>query len=115
MSPFTWSLVPKIQQWDAVEPAGHVVEVHPEVSFRVMAPGTDFAGKKSARGAMQRLAVLARWLDARLLADLPPGPGLDDVLDALICAWTAARWAAGTAEMLGDEVDAAGRAMRIVV
>nr|MBA3905799.1 DUF429 domain-containing protein [Pseudonocardiales bacterium] len=38
-----------------------------------------------------------------------------DVLDALAAAWSAARWARGDAEVLGDECDARGRPMRVVV
>lgn len=112
----TWNLVDKIREWDRDGLPPDVVEVHPEVSLRAMAPGTRFAGKKSARGTVQRLVVLAGWLDTRrLLGGPPPGPGLDDMLDALACAWTARRWAARNAKVLGDEVDDTGRAMRIVV
>lgn len=115
-----WGLVPKIAQWDA-QPwsEGHlaqrIVEVHPEVSFRAMAPEVAFAGKKSARGAVQRLAALARWR-AGLTDGLPDDAPLDDALDALACAWSAVRWARGRAEVLGNgERDGAGRPMRIVV
>jgi predicted RNase H-like nuclease len=94
----------------------HVVEVHPEVSLRTLAPDVAFAPKKTARGAGQRIAALGRWLDvARSLGDLPAGARLDDVLDALAAAWSAHRWAAGTAEVLGEEVDDRGRPMRVVV
>jgi predicted RNase H-like nuclease len=70
---------------------------------------------RHARGAGQRIATLARWVDpAVALGDLPPGARLDDVLDALAVAWSAQRWARGTAEVLGDERDERGRPMRIV-
>ena len=52
---------------------------------------------------------------ARALGDLPPGARLDDALDALAAAWSAQRWAAGTAEVLGEELDDRGRPMRVVV
>jgi predicted RNase H-like nuclease len=113
----TFHIGPKIREWDAVAalPA-HVVEVHPEVSLRTLAPGVDFAPKKTARGAGQRIAALGRWLDvAAALGDLPAGARLDDVLDALAVAWSAARWAAGTADVLGSETDDRGRPMRVVV
>jgi len=111
----TFHITPKIAEWDAVVLTRRVVEVHPELALRAMAPEVDFAPKKSARGAGQRIAALARWIDpATALGDLPAGARLDDVLDALAVAWSAARWAQGAAEVLGDERDARGRPMRIV-
>jgi predicted RNase H-like nuclease len=107
----------KIREWDAlpVLPA-HLVEVHPELSLRAMAPGVEFAPKKSARGAGQRIAALAGFVDpAAALADLPRGARLDDVLDALAVAWSADRWARGRAEVLGNERDDRGRPMRVVL
>ena len=76
-----------------------------------------FAPKKTARGAGQRIAALAALGGRRrlALADLPAGARLDDVLDALAAAWSAARWARGAAEVLGDEHDDRGRPMRVVV
>lgn len=107
---------PKILEWDAVELPAHVVEVHPELVMRALAPEIAFAPKKSARGAGQRIAALARWVDPALaLADLPPGARLDDVLDALAASWSAARWARGEAEVIGEEVDDRGRPMRVVL
>jgi predicted RNase H-like nuclease len=113
----TFQIGAKILDWDAVAPLPDgVVEVHPELSLRTLAPEVRFASKKSARGAGQRIAALARWVDpARALADLPVGARLDDVLDALAVAWSAARWAAGAAEVIGEERDARGRPMRVVV
>ena len=111
-----WNIAPKIGQWDAVEVPPHVVEVHPELSFRALAPETTFAPKKAARGAAQRIAALARALPLdRALARPPAGAGLDDVLDALAAAWSAARWSAGRAEVLGGEPDQRGRPMRMVI
>lgn len=107
---------PKIMEWDAVRLPPHVVEVHPELALRALAPETSFAPKKSARGAGQRIAALARWVDPALaLADLPDGARLDDVLDALAASWSAARWARGEAEVIGAEIDERGRPMRVVL
>jgi predicted RNase H-like nuclease len=107
----------KIREWDALpERPAHVVEVHPELAFRRMAPDVAFAAKKSARGAGQRIAALARGLDvAAALADLPAGARLDDVLDALAAAWSARRCAQGRAEVLGPERDDRGRPMFVAV
>ena len=114
----TFHIGPKIREWQAVHPLPErVVEAHPEMSFRTLAPDLEFAGKKTARGAGQRVAAVARWLDpAVLLADLPArGTRLDDALDALATAWSAARWARGEADELGPGRDARGRPLRIVV
>ncbi|MGD9530415.1 DUF429 domain-containing protein [Pseudonocardia sp.] len=112
----TFHIAPKIREWEALERPAHVVEVHPELSLRRLAPAVAFARKKSVRGAGQRIAALARWVDpATALADLPDGARLDDVLDALAAAWSAARLALGCAEVLGHEDDDRGRPMRIVV
>ena len=81
-----------------------------------MAHRIEFASKKTARGAGQRIAALACWVDpAVALADLPAGARLDDVLDALAASWSAWRWAAGEAEVIGAEVDARGRRMQVVL
>ena len=90
-----------------------VVECHPEVSLRALT-GRVLPRKKSAPGALQRLAALQAALGA-VPADAPASAALDDALDALACAWTALRWLRGQAEVLGGEVDATGTPMRIVV
>jgi predicted RNase H-like nuclease len=107
----------RIRDWDAVaDLPGHVVEVHPELSLRTLAPAVAFASKKTARGAGQRIAALAGWVDpASALADLPAGARLDDVLDALAAAWSAARFARGEHEEIGRETDDRGRPMRVVL
>ncbi|MBW0115323.1 DUF429 domain-containing protein [Pseudonocardia abyssalis] len=108
---------PKILDWDALpDRPAHVVEVHPELALRRLAPDVGFASKKTARGAGQRLAALSRWLDVpAALADLPAGARLDDVLDALAAAWSARRFADGVAELLGAETDDRGRAMFVAL
>ncbi|GAA4673130.1 DUF429 domain-containing protein [Pseudonocardia yuanmonensis] len=113
----TWNIRRQILSWDAVHPLPDtVIEVHPELAVRGLAPGTEFASKKTARGAGQRIAALARWVDpARALADLPAGARLDDCLDALAATWSAARWADGTAEVLGGGTGDRGRVMRVAV
>ncbi|MDQ3762593.1 MAG: DUF429 domain-containing protein [Actinomycetota bacterium] len=116
MTIYTWGIVPKIRQWDVLPLPPHVVEVHPEVSFRAMAPGVAFARKKSAPGAWQRMTALSSVVNvAAALATAPERVGLDDALDALAAAWSARRWAEGCAETLGGELDRHGRPMRIVV
>jgi predicted RNase H-like nuclease len=88
-----------------------VIEVHPELVFAHLAgplpPKKEPSGRSLREAALR--AVLPDWPS-------PPRPArMDDALDALACAWTAGRWLAGTAEVLGDERDEAGRPMRIVL
>ena len=95
-------------------PAGHVVEVHPELAFRALDRAvTDPKG--TARGLAQRLAALRPVMDvdAALLAAPPRVPAVD-ALDACAAAWSARRVADGAAECVGDgSRDARGRPMRI--
>ena len=119
LSAQTFALVPRIRDVDEVlRRAGNgvhrrVVECHPEVSFARLT-GQSLPRKKSARGALLRLQALQADLGP-VPAEVPDGPGLDDALDALACAWTARRWHRGEAEVLGGELDATGVPMRIVV
>jgi predicted RNase H-like nuclease len=116
----TWGLRKKVRDWDRTDRPGHVVEAHPELSFRAMAPDLCFAGKKTTPGVMRRMDVLDRWLAGlrglphatppavlwEVLAGVPGTVPVDDALDALACAWTARRVAAsgrppGGAEPIG--------------
>ena len=111
-----YGIVPKIAEVDAglrAQPGRDVLEVHPEVSFACLA-GRPLARKKSAAGALARMQLLVGALGA-LPEDVPAQAGLDDALDALVCAWTASRWLRGQAEVLGGELDATGQVMRIVI
>ena len=83
--------------------AGRVVEAHPELSFQAMA-GRPLRAKRSAPGLAERLLALAPHFGdvPALLAAAPPAANPDDALDALACAWTARRVAAGEATRLGD-------------
>lgn len=87
----------------------HLVETHPELSFAALA-GRVLPSMKGLDGRTARLAALAGWLD------LDPGavPAGDDHLDAAACAWSASRWSAGVAEVLGGEPDDRGLPQRIV-
>jgi predicted RNase H-like nuclease len=92
-----------------------VIETHPEVSFALMS-GSTLASKKTTAGAAQRMRALEAWVDViAALGNVPVGVPMDDALDALACAWSAQRFAAGDAEVLGDgQRDARGLLMRIV-
>ena len=127
LSEQTWNLVPKIREASLLDDP-RLLEAHPELSFRALGPVS--ASKKTAAGRAERLALLRGWLPGvSLPTPLPTcqsvgSPGVagaltarakaDDCLDALACAWTAARWLRGEAEVLGEERPA-GRLARIVV
>ena len=122
LSAQAFGLVPRIREVDealrARGPQVHerVVECHPEVAFAAMAAGlVALAPKTSAAGALQRIALLEDAFGAPLPTDPPAVASLDDALDAAACALVALRWARGEAEVLGDETDALGTPMRIVV
>jgi predicted RNase H-like nuclease len=110
-----WNIRRQILSWLDVSVPAHVVEVHPELAFRGLAPAVAFEGKKTARGAGQRIAALSSWVPPTALADLPPGARLDDCLDALAATWSAARFASGTAEILGGELGDDDRIMRVAI
>jgi predicted RNase H-like nuclease len=105
------------------EPAGRwavgqlpqVLEVHPELSFMAMSgrgPGDPLPSKRTPAGRRARVEAVGGWLRPGLALDPPDG---DDHLDALAAAWSAWRWACGTAEELGGEPDEVGLPMRIVI
>ncbi|SDD52048.1 DUF429 domain-containing protein [Actinokineospora iranica] len=112
-----WSILHKIRDWDAHDEGDRVVEVHPEVSFRALAPDVAFVSKKTALGLGQRIAALLPFVDAaRALTTAPARAGADDALDALVAAWSARRWSARQAEIIGGEPDpVTKRPMRVIV
>jgi predicted RNase H-like nuclease len=81
-------------------------EVHPEVSFRAMNGGRPLRyRKKSAGGALERIALLNReGIDLTPLTAAWTAP-LDDVVDAAAAAWSAQRIARGEARSLPDMPD----------
>ncbi len=113
------------------ESVPRAAEVHPELSFAVMAATLDTPGsrgrpdgriaggeeaipsvpmthpKRYQAGVAERLTLLrpcfAGITESAVLSPLagPPHPALDDLLDAAAAAWTARRIAAGDAEHLG--------------
>ncbi len=90
----------RILEVDAWAPGAGVpvVEVHPELSFAVLAGAPLATRKRSWAGAEQRRALLA-GAGIVLPGDLGAAgaAAVDDVLDAVAVAWSTARYAAGTA------------------
>jgi predicted RNase H-like nuclease len=115
-------MVPERQRW--------VREVHPELCFAAMRGAPCDWPKRTPAGAQERWSALQAacpWLrrrpDALAGGDgtnemprAPAGAALDDLLDAMAAAWTAARVARGTARTLPDqpEIDPRGRRMEMV-
>lgn len=107
----TWNLLTSIAEVDAHADDARIVECHPELAFALMQGHPVDERKKTSEGRAVRLDLLRQWLPG--LAD--PAYG-DDGLDALACAWSAARVVRGTAIALpaGDPPrDGLGRPMRI--
>ena len=94
----------------------HLVEVHPEVSFTVLAGVPMSHHKATAEGRAERLAVLRGPFPdieiqaASRITRVKP----DDVLDAFVAAWSARRWLARTHIQLGGDVDQRGLRMEMI-
>ena len=111
LSKQTWNLLRSIAEVDALADDPRLAECHPELAFALMQGHPIDERKKTPEGRARRLDLLRRWLP-----DLGDPAYGDDGLDALACAWSAARIASGTALTLpGGEVpaDGADRPMRI--
>jgi len=108
-----WTLTPAQQD--------RVFEVHPEVSFWALAGRRPMAfSKGKPEGYLERKRLLADALgvtiseraEAFKLAR-PASP--DDVLDAIVAAWTARRRVEGRAERLPPEPQIDGRGLRMEI
>lgn len=88
-----WGLLPRIAEVEAwrhtVGAAVH--ETHPELSFLALNGGPLPASKKTWTGAMHRLALLRQAGFAPPTDGRTGRAGVDDVLDACACAWSARR------------------------
>ncbi|MDR7300844.1 DUF429 domain-containing protein [Haloactinomyces albus] len=93
----------EVEQW-LDQTQHHVVEVHPEVSFALLA-GTPLNARKGTwTGARHRHELLTE-AGVSLPSDLGTAgtkAAVDDILDAAAAAWTAQRVARGTAQSLPD-------------
>ncbi len=95
----TWCILPKIREVNLIMTSEHqrqIIEVHPEVSFAAL------AGKpiRSKKGKMPGYAERSTILRAELGIELPDRDTAftvarpakpDDLLDAIVAAWTARR------------------------
>lgn len=97
----------------AFEQGAPLYEVHPEVSFRALA-GRPLASKRSWNGMRARLAALEA-AGIAIPAEVDDGIPTEDLLDATVVAWSAARIARGEARTLPEEPAAEERAARMLV
>jgi predicted RNase H-like nuclease len=107
LSKQSFALLPKIHEvaeWRAHAVGVVVREVHPEVSFQVLAQDQPLrGGKKSWVGILERQRMLtAVGLEPNLDDDCGPA-SIDDVLDAIVVAWSAWRIAAGVARSFPED------------
>jgi predicted RNase H-like nuclease len=123
-----FGLLAKIGEVDAALQSGEcaqgrVIEVHPELSFWVMHGHRPMsAPKKRLEGFNERRELLERELPAgsvpasRTATRQLANAGADDILDAMVVAWTALRDAEGRSIRLPatPELDETGLRMEIV-
>jgi predicted RNase H-like nuclease len=98
MSRQSYAILDKVRQVDRFAADERLVEVHPELSFRLMNDGGALLRKKSWGGMHQRLRRLCE-AGIVLPADLGDASVVapDDVIDAAAAAWSARRVARGEA------------------
>lgn len=118
-----YAIYPKIAEVDAVmtpELQGRIVEVHPEVSFTALAGRPMKFAKKGPEGFAERRAALEAglglpiWDRAEARAVARPA-GADDVLDAVVAAWSARRFAEGRSGSLPESPERDGRGLRVEI
>jgi predicted RNase H-like nuclease len=125
MSQQASAIVPKIQKVDELlcnDPhlRSTFYEVHPEVSFYVLAGHPMACSKKKPDGRKERYGLLkpifGESLDAALAERNRHGSNEDDLLDAFVALWTAERIAAGTSRTIPSvpHFDRCGLPMRIL-
>jgi predicted RNase H-like nuclease len=105
-------ILPRIQEIDRIligdsSARSRVFEVHPEISFALMSGGRPLLEPKKVKGRdhlpglEQRKQLLQQNAFALTLLEAArrAGVGLDDLLDACACAWSAVRFAKGQARL----------------
>lgn len=101
----SFALTAKIRQVREIAAEGACVyEVHPEVTFTALSAGRTLPSKKTWDGLMQRRALLsaAGLAISDVVGEASRRGAADDIVDAVACAWTAARIARGEASPLPD-------------
>jgi predicted RNase H-like nuclease len=107
----SYALRTRILETDAVaREDDRVVEIHPEVTFRALAGRPLAFSKRTWNGHSERRRLLS-GVGLSLPDRLPDGVGsvpTEDVLDATAAVWSAARYAAGDARTIPDEIPLPG-------
>lgn len=118
-----FGIFPKVAEVNAAVTPGmqdRVFEVHPEVSFTALAGHPMENGKKTPDGFEERRTLLSEalgvpvWTRAEARAVARPA-GADDVLDAIVAAWSAHRLAIGSAGRLPTAPETDGRGLRMEI
>lgn len=118
LSKQAWFLVDRIRQLDELITRADqeaVVEAHPECAFLRLAGGEPLPSKHTPEGLRRRHQLLRQYLGRPFdrLWRAAPAPPLD-LLDATVLTVTAAHVAAGTAIVLGREIDPRGKLAQVV-
>jgi predicted RNase H-like nuclease len=115
-----FNILPKISEVDDLVSPGlqaHVFEMCPELSFTLLSGSPMRSTKRTAEGRAERIAALRPAFGdvTPFVEHPPPGAAADDVLDAIVGAWTAGRYRAGVHTQLGGERDRRGLRMEVIV
>ena len=116
MSVQSFHILPKVREVDALlTPAlqARVVEAHPELAFATLAGRPMRHPKRTPEGARERRRALRPFF--RRLPDPPRGAARDDLLDACVLAWTAARVAEGASLRVPDGPPLDSRGLRMEI
>jgi predicted RNase H-like nuclease len=116
----SFAILPKVREVDALlAPAlqARCVEAHPELAFTLLAGRPMRHAKRAPEGKTERRRALGR-IPGRPFArlrDPPRGAAVDDLLDACVLAWTAARVAQGESLRLPDSPPVDSRGLRMEI
>lgn len=114
--------VAEVNRIISAESQDRVIEIHPEVSFWRLSDRSPMQFYKGTpEGFEERQRLLSETIEEMPILDrqsarrLAPPAGADDVLDAMVAAWTAEQFVQGRSERLPamPETDARGRRVEI--
>lgn len=116
----SFGILPRIREADALfTPSlqARCVEAHPELAFALLAGRPMRHAKRTAEGKAERRRALARVPGTPFarLPGLPRGAAMDDLLDACVLAWTAARVARGESLRVPEAPPVDSRGLRMEI
>ncbi len=123
LTPPTFNIMDKIRQVDDLmtpELQKRVREIHPEVSFWALNNQKPMQYKKtSLNGRKERMKLLDSIFSGleRIVSEtrIPRKVAPDDILDALVAAWTAAQTVIGKATILAEEPENNCKGLRMEI